>query len=91
MAKCRLGILAFLILNIATLSGAVTWDAAPSTTFDAQTFVTQSIRQAPSATPAPDIIINGTTYEPANLCGYVEYSSGMVASLSDIFLALRSS
>jgi hypothetical protein len=90
MAKCRLGILAFLV-QIVALVGAVTWDAAPSTTFDAQTLATETRSQAPSATPAPDIVINGTTYEPANLCGYVEYSSGMYASLSDIFLALRSS
>lgn len=76
MAKCRLGILTFLILNIA-LVGAATWNAAPSTTFDAQTLATETISQAPSATPAPDIVINGTTYEPANLCGYIEYSSAI--------------
>ncbi|CZR62505.1 uncharacterized protein PAC_12402 [Phialocephala subalpina] len=74
MAKCRLGILAFLV-QIVALVGAVTWDAAPSTTFDAQTLATETRSQTPSATPAPDIVINGTMYEPANLCGYVEYSS----------------
>ncbi|KAE8444019.1 hypothetical protein EG329_001148 [Mollisiaceae sp. DMI_Dod_QoI] len=73
MAKCRLGILT-LLLHIALVS-AISWDAAPSTTFDAQTLSTETVSQAPSATPAPSIVINGTTYEPPNLCGYVEYSS----------------
>ncbi|KUJ16866.1 uncharacterized protein LY89DRAFT_718601 [Mollisia scopiformis] len=74
MAKCRLGILT-LLFHVALVC-AITWDAAPSTTFDASTLTTETLSQALSATPAPAVVINGTTYEPPNLCGYVEYSSG---------------
>jgi hypothetical protein len=87
MAKCRLGILTVLF-HIALVC-AISWDAAPSTTFDVQSLSTQNPNQAPSATPAPSVVINGTNYEPPNLCGYVEYSSGEHTSLSTIFLALR--